>query len=163
MHRSLLIAAVVASLGLAACSGGTSPSIPGSAPLAAQRGERASMQIVNGELPPAACPSQYIGCITVAKGHPAKYQICITTTGNCTSGSFPSEKWSNKIVTLKGKAYKGITGSFKPNPGNPTEVTVTAKVALKNSKGKVVYAQDLKACPTGSGSCTTGAVGIATK
>lgn len=162
MHRSLLVAAIVASLGLAACSGGTSPAIPGSL-ITAQAGERASMQIVNGELPPASCPSQYIGCVTVAKGHPAKYQICITTTGNCTSGSFPKQKWSNKIVTLKGKAYKGITGSFKPNPGNPTEVTVTAKVTLKNSKGKVVYVQDLKACPTGGGKCSTGAVGIATK
>jgi hypothetical protein len=41
------------------------------------------------------------------------------------------------------------------------EVTLKAKVTLKNSHGKVDYIQKIKACHT-AGSCKTGEVGIET-
>jgi hypothetical protein len=67
------------------------------------------------------------------------------------------------ITTLKKKVFKGITAAFKPNPGNPTKGTVTAKVKLKDSKGKVAYIQAVKACPTAGGKCLTNDVGLITK
>lgn len=162
MRTHFLVAAIVASLGLAACSNGASPAIPG-AQAFAPAGHAESHLVIEG-VPLASCPtSKYIGCITLAKGHPVKYTICITSTGNCTSGKFPKEKWSSKVTTVKGKPFKGIVGTFKPNPGNPTKGTVTAKVQLKNSNDKVVYVQIVKACPVKGGSCTSSDIGIVTK
>ena len=161
MRTTLLIAAIAASLGFAACSSGGPQAVPaGSQP---QMEPGFSARLILGGLPPAGCPTKYIGCVTVAKGHPAKYTICVSNTGNCNSGSFPKEKWSSKVVTLAGKLFKGIVGTFKPNPGNPTTATLTAKVNLKNSKGKVDYVQNVKACPPSGGSCVTGKIGIKTK
>ena len=163
MRTTLLVAAIVASLGLAACSSGGSQTIPGSQSLAPM-GSRFSAHLAVEDIAPDNCPtSKYIGCITVAKGHPAKYTICITTTSSCNSGSFPGEKWSSKILTLKKKLFKGIVGTFKPNPGNPTKGTVTAKVKLTSSGGKVRFVQAVKACPTAGGSCQTNDIGIITK
>jgi hypothetical protein len=163
VRTTLLAAAIVATLGLAACSSGGSQAIPGSQSLAPMGSGFSTRLAVEG-IAPDNCPSsKYIGCITVAKGHPAKYTICITTTTSCNSGSFPGEKWSSKILTLKKKLYKGIVGTFKPNPGDPTNGTVTAKVKLKNSGGKVAFVQAVKACPTAGGSCSTNDIGIITK
>ncbi len=163
MRTHFLVAAIVASIGLAACSNGSS-AIPGTSSALAGANGRSSVKLTIFGEPLAQCPtSKYIACITVAKGHPVKYEICVTNGANCSSGSFPKEKWSSKITTLKRKLYKGIVGSFKPNPGNPTNGTVTAKVKLKNSLGKVVYIQAVKACPTKGGSCITNDIGIVTK
>ncbi|MGA8576495.1 MAG: hypothetical protein WB609_12540 [Candidatus Cybelea sp.] len=163
MRTTLLVAALVASLELAACSSGGSQAIPGAQSLAPMGSGFSAHLAVEG-IAPDNCPtSKYIACITVAKGHPAKYTICITTGNSCTSGSFPGEKWSSKILTLKKKIFKGIVGTFKPNPGNPTKGTVTAKVKLNNSRGKVAYVQAVKACPTAGGRCITNDIGIITK
>jgi hypothetical protein len=160
VRTTLLCAVIVASLGLAACSGGSSQAVPGSQSAVAMN-HSAGQLVGNGiESLKSSCPGQYLLCVTVAKGKPAKYEICVSTTGSCTSGSFPEEKWSSKITTLKGKAYKGVIASIKPNPGNPTEVTIIAKVKLPNSHGKVDLIQDIEACPPSGGSCKSGKVGI---
>ncbi|HET6276448.1 MAG TPA: hypothetical protein VFE16_11015 [Candidatus Cybelea sp.] len=162
MRRSLLVAAVLASFGLAACSNGGSVSIPNAQSLAPSL--RSTAHLVVEGVPQAKCPTtRYIACLPIAKGHPAKYTICITSGGTCSSGSFPNQKWSSMITTLKKKVFKGITAAFKPNPGNPTKGTVTAKVKLKDSKGKVAYIQAVKACPTAGGKCLTNDVGLITK
>lgn len=115
-------------------------------------------------LPEAKCPTtKYIACLTVANGHPVKYTICITSGGTCSSGSFPKQKWSSTITTLKKKIYKGLAATFKPNPGNPTTGTVAAKVKLKSSNGRVAYIQAVKACPTAGGKCLTNDIGLITK
>lgn len=158
--RTIVVATIVASLGLAACSGGSQP-VPGGVQGAAPMGRSAAQFVGVGVQPLATCPSKYILCVTVSKSKPGKYEICISSTGSCSSGTFPKEKWSNTITTLSGKKFTGITGSFSPNPGNPTEVTLKAKVTLKNSHGKVDYIQKIKACHT-AGSCKTGEVGIET-
>lgn len=162
VRRSFLVAAIVASLGLAACYGRNTPSLPVTQSFAPA--ERSVAHVLVEGVPAIKCDySTYIGCITVAKAHPAKYTICITAGSSCSSGSFPNEKWSSQITTLKKKVFKGIVGTFKPNPGNPTHGTVTAKVKLKNSKGKVTYVQAVKACPTKGGKCIVDDIGIATK
>lgn len=161
MRRTPLLAIVVASLALAACSNGASPSMPSAQSLAPSL--RSAPHLAIEGLPQVKCPAKYIGCFTVAVGHPAKYTICITSGGTCSSGSFPKQKWSSTITTLKKKVFKGLVATFKPNPGNPTSATVTAKVKLKNSNGAVVFVQAVKACPSAGGKCLTNDIGIRTK
>ncbi|HEX3370176.1 MAG TPA: hypothetical protein VHS56_11420 [Candidatus Cybelea sp.] len=110
----------------------------------------------------AKCPTKYFLCLTVAKGSPASQEICISSNSGCSSGSFPSYTWKQKIVTLQGKAFKALVGSIKPKTGNPVTDTVTEKGKVGGSNGKVKYVQDLTACPS-SGSCLKGEVGIITK
>jgi hypothetical protein len=165
---SLLFAssALAASLALSACSNPASQFAPGGSQSVAPMAAGASAQLVvsGAQRDAASCPSsKYFACVTVAKGK-TKLQICISTSGNCTSGLTGSWNWKGKIVSAKtGKPYKGIKATFKPNPGNPTEDTFSAK-KVKNSHGKIVYAQNISACnvsvPT---SCLSGAIGIATK
>lgn len=163
MRTRFLVAALVASFGLAACSNGSSV-VPGASSQFAGANGISSPKFAIAGVPLAQCPtSKYIGCISLAKGHPVKYTICITSTGTCSSGSFPKQKWASKITTVKGKPFKGIGGTFKPNPGNPTTGTVTAKVKLKNSDGKVAFVQAVKACPSKGGSCMTNDIGIVAK
>jgi hypothetical protein len=163
VRTRFLVAAVVASFGLAACSNGSS-ALPGASSQFSNANAGSSLKFAIAGVPLAQCPtSKYIGCITLAKGHPVKYTICITSGTSCNSGSFPKEKWSSKITTVKGKPFTGIGATFKPNPGNPTKGTVTAKVKLKNSDGKVAFVQAVKACPTKGGSCITNDIGIVAK
>jgi hypothetical protein len=110
----------------------------------------------------ASCPASYVTCVTVAKGTPASIEICISSTGSCSSGSFPPYTWSQKIVTLKGKKFKNIVGSIKPKTGNPITDSFKEKKKVKSSKGKVQYVQQITACPS-SGSCLQGEVGIVTQ
>jgi hypothetical protein len=119
--------------------------------------------MVSGVQRDAACASTYIVCITTAKGKPGKAEICISNTGNCTSGTFNPYNWTQKIVTLKGKKFAAIVGSIKPKKGNPIEDTITEKTKVASSKGAVKYVQDISACPTSGGSCLDGEVGIITQ
>lgn len=162
--RNSLIIAIVASLGLAACSGGGPQTMPGGSQVAPL--SRSGLQLgAAGFQPDASCPSKYFACVTVKAGT-TKLEICIEKAGysGCpSSGLEGSQKWSGKIKTLKGKKYTGIKAKFKPNPGNPTDDVFTA-TTVKSSDGKVKYAQHLMACAYPSGSpCETGEVGIITK
>ena len=158
--RLFVTLAVAASIGLAACSGG-SQSIPASSQLAPPM-ERSIGQLTPGHVEPLAkCPKAYLLCVAVSNTKAGKYEICVSSTGKCTSGSFPTEVWSSKITTLKGKKFRGIVAKFKPNPGNPTIVTLTAKVKLPNSHGRVDFIQIVTACHTKT-SCMSGKVGIET-
>ncbi len=157
---SALASAVAAGV-LAGCSGGLGNSLPSNSQAVGSAG-RITLQMVSGVQRDASCASTYILCVTVAKGKPVKTEICISDTGNCTSGSFAPYTWKQKIVTLKGKKFTSIVGSIKPKVGNPIEDTITEKKTVASSKGVVKYAQDITACPT-SGSCLKGEVGIITK
>ena len=112
---------------------------------------------------PQSCPGSYITCVTISKSAPAKIEICVNTNGSgCSSGSFPSFTWTQKIVTLTGKKFKSIVGSIKPKVGNPIEDSIKEKTKVKSSHGAIKYVQDITACPA-SGSCIMGGVGIVTK
>ncbi|MBV9333778.1 MAG: hypothetical protein JO146_07200 [Candidatus Eremiobacteraeota bacterium] len=107
----------------------------------------------------ASCPSQYFTCVTLYKGANT-IGICISSSGNCTSGLVGNYTWSGTVVSAKtGKKYKKIKVSWSPNPGNPTTNTLTVK-KIKNSNGKVIYAENISACGYPSGSCITGAIGL---
>jgi hypothetical protein len=156
--------AIAASLLLSACSSGSgsSQALPSSsqavAPMAHSAqpmGHSAHLIVVGAKHFTASCDTSiYITCVTVAKGSPAVLEFCVNFSGSgCSSGYFPSIAW-----------YKKIIGSFYPNPGNPSDDTITAKKKVRNSHGKVTYYQYIEGCyGSGSGSCVTGLVGIATQ
>ncbi len=128
-------------------------------------GHSAHLTVVGAHQFTASCGTAYLTCVTVKKGSPASLEICYNASGGsgCTSGSFPSLTWSEAIVSVKtGKVYKKIVGSFYPNPGNPSEDTITAKKKVKNSHGKVTYFQEIQGCLYTS-DCLSGEIGIATQ
>jgi hypothetical protein len=108
----------------------------------------------------ASCGSAFFACVTLTPPS-SSIGICISTSGNCTSGLVGSWNWSGTVVTYpKGKKYKKIKVSFSPNPGNPTTNTFSAK-KIKNTHGKAKWAENLKACEvTNPASCLYGLVGI---
>ncbi len=115
--------------------------------------------VAEGGQRPASCPSQYFTCVTLYKGS-NQIGICISSSGNCTSGLVGNWTWSGTVVKAKsGKKYKKIKVSWSPNPGNPTTNTLKVK-KIKNSHGKVVYAENITACGYPSGSCIYGAIGL---
>ena len=84
------------------------------------------------------------------------------------SGSKP---W-NWLTYVKGygryrhDASKKIKVSFDPNPGNPTDVTISESQRIRSSHGKIAYSVGLRACipQTGGEWCTLGrSIGIVTE
>jgi hypothetical protein len=164
--RNILSVAIVASLGLSACSGG-GQAVPGGSQGAPQS-RSASQPVLVGFQRDASCPSKYtIGCIDLGKGK-TKEELCVVYTPsapNCDPTGLEGKwTWSEKITNLKGKKYTGIKALFKPDPGNPTYDTFKVKT-VKNSHGKIKYVQDVTWCayPSPTTSCTSGEIGIATK
>jgi hypothetical protein len=157
---TLLLAssALAASLVLSACSGG-SQTIPGGSTVAPM-GHHAAQLVAPGAQRDASCPATYFVCVTLYPGTTTQ-GICISTSGNCTTGLVGSWNWSETITTVKtGKKYKKIKPSFSPNPGNPTTNSFKAK-KVKNSHGKVKWAAALKACEvTNPASCIYGTIGL---
>jgi hypothetical protein len=159
--------AIAASLVLSACSGGSggSQALPSNSQAVAPMAHSAHLTVVGARPSTASCGTAYLTCVTVKKGSPASLELCYNASGGsgCTSGSFPSLTWYEVVVSVKsGKIYKKIVGSFYPNPGNPSEDTITAKRKVKNSHGKVIYMQEIEGCLYTS-DCLTGEIGIATK
>jgi hypothetical protein len=161
LFTSALASAVAIGV-LAGCSGGLGNSVPTTSAQSVAPAGQHSYQMVSGVKNDASCSSAYITCVTVSKGSPASTEICISNTGNCTSGSFAPYSWTQKIVTLKGKKFKSIVGKITPKTGNPITDKISEKKKVKSSKGAVKYVQDITACST-SGSCLDGQVGIITQ
>jgi hypothetical protein len=161
--------AIAASLLLSACSSssGGSQALPSGSQAVAPMGHsgRPHITIVGAKKFTASCDaSLYLTCVTVSKKTPATLEICINESGSgCTSGSFPTLTWYEAIYSAKtNKLYKKIVGSFYPNPGNPSEDTISAKKKVKNSHGVVKYYQYFEAC-FNSTSCDSAEIGIATQ
>jgi hypothetical protein len=96
--------------------------------------------------------------LTLYKGS-NQIEICISTSGNCSSGLVGTWTWSDVVVKAKnGKKYKKIKTSWSPNPGNPSVNTLKVK-KIKNSNGKVIYAENLTACESTS-YCIQGSIGL---
>ena len=160
MRFTLLLAsgALAASLALSACSGG-SQAIPGGAQSVAPMGHHAAQLVVPGAHHDASCPSSYITCLTLYPGNNT-LGICISTSGNCTTGLVGEWNWADTIVTLKGKKYKKFKESWSPNPGNPSTQTIVVK-KVKNTHGKVKWVDEINACEvTNPSSCLSGNVGL---
>lgn len=111
-----------------------------------------------------SCPSSlYFVCTTVSQSSPAELGICISTSGNCSTGLSPGTwTWQTAQFKAKGnKPFKKLVSSTSPNPGNPVTITISEKKKVKSSKGKNKYYMALEACNSSS-SCAAGNVGIAT-
>jgi len=159
---TLLLASSVlaASLALGGCStSGGSQALPGGSSVTPM-GQHQVQLVATGGLKNSSCPSsKYITCLTLYKGS-NQIEICVSSSGNCTSGLVGDYTWSSKIVKAKnGKKYKKIKASWSPNPGNPSVNTLKVK-KIKNSNGKVIYVDEITACGYPSGSCLSGAVGL---
>jgi len=159
---TLLLASSVlaASLALGGCStSGGSQALPGGSSVTPM-GQHQLQIVAAGAQHTTSCPSsKYFTCLTLYKGS-NQIEICISSSGNCTSGLVGNWTWVGKIVKAKnGKKYKKIKVSWSPNPGNPTVNTLKVK-KIKNSGGKVIYAEDITACGYPSGSCISGAIGL---
>ena len=162
MRFTLLLASSVlaASLALGGCStSGGSQALPGGSSVTPM-GHHQLQLVAAGVQRAASCPSsKYFTCLTLYKGSNT-LEICISSSGNCTSGLVGNYTWTGTIVKAKsGKKYKKIKVAWSPNPGNPSVNTLTVK-KIKNSHGKIVYAEDIQACGYPSGSCITGAIGL---
>ena len=113
--------ALAASLLLSGCSSGSSQAIPGGSQSVAMGHHAPHMvPVVAGN--PSSCPSsKYILCIDITKASGGSFGLCISTSGNCSSGLVGDWNWSTTVTTLKGKnAKKKIHNSWDPNPGNPS-------------------------------------------
>jgi hypothetical protein len=154
VSRYLTALAIVA---LAACSNQTSGG-PGFAPTTAASansatsasvpGPRSLFQPLGGATENGSCPGKDIACLTVAYGYPAQYYFCFIPSGSqCTGGQFT---WSSTIQTKAGKLFKGLSGTFYPNPGDPSTDTINETKQLASSHGAVKYQQTIYAClPSG--------------
>ena len=110
--------------------------------------------------------SVYIACVAVAKGYPAKVQLCFTPSGSgCTSG--PSVRWyalEGIRSEKRGKHIKWLVWKFSPNPAYETVDTITTLRRVKNSHGAIMYFQGVEACINGCPYQPYGGyIGIATK
>jgi hypothetical protein len=162
MRSAFFTVIMAASTAFAACSGGGgSKAIPGEA--------------VGGVALPQSCPGfRYAECITLKYRSPFEQKLCVYDGGlffgpSCVpSGSKP---W-NWLMHLKGygryghDASKKIKVSFDPNPGNPTDLTISESQKIRSSRGKIAYSVGLRACIpiTGGELCTPGrSIGIVTE
>jgi hypothetical protein len=160
--------ALAASLLLSACSsGGGSQSIPGGGSQAvAPMGHSAPHLVAMNRGASGSCPSAYLVCIDLSKKTPGTASICISTSGNCTSGLVGEWNWVTVVTNLKGKSEKKhIKNSWSPNPGNPSTDTFKEKGKVKKSKnGAVKYVGNVTTCEvTNPSSCLTTAIGIITQ
>jgi hypothetical protein len=141
--------------GLAACSGQTSGGsgfAPASAPAssaatattASAPALRSLFQPLGGVINNGKCPGKDIARLTVSYGYPAQYYFCFIPSGSqCNGGQFT---WSSSIQGKKGKVFAGLSGSFSPNPGDPSTDTISETRPLASSHGKVKYQQTIYAC-----------------
>lgn len=170
--RSVLSCSAAAAM-LAGCGGGSigSPAaVPRASAIATHTGGVQAVQL---------CPGQYAECITLAYGSPFKQPWCMLPPAGLGAGMgftkagckkfLKSGAWTWKAKILKVSSprhFGGINVSFDPNPGNPTELTLSEKRRLDSSNGQIVYEAELHACSPFSGGvyCPAGhAIGIGTK
>lgn len=149
MKLELVLA--TAALVLAACSG----IYEGPAP--------AHLIPLEGIKPDAKCPTGYVYCVTLSAGQTVQLYFCYSTGSYCGPSQYPYEWTSGFIVRKSKKTTADFTGSFSPNPGDPTYDTVGEAISVKSTHGKYKYAQVV--CVGGPGFPCQGVflVGIAAK
>jgi hypothetical protein len=127
-----------------------SQAIPGGSQSAMGRHSGTPMlQLKGGAVANASCPSSYYECVTVSKASPLQQQWCIVYSG--TSGCsdiFPGTwTWAAPVSKAHRRHHRGkVVSKFSPNPGNPTELTISIKGKVKQTGGKVGYIAALQAC-----------------
>jgi hypothetical protein len=157
MRFAFLTVLMAASIGLAACSSGAgSPATPG---------------VAAGSVRPTtqSCYYYYVECITLANGKPFRQEWCVwhallSFGSSCNASSGFTWGWQMKVrhVGHQRKCASKIEGSFSPNPGDPTTVTISENRRIRPSGGKIVCEVQLRA-HTGNGSSSWADIGISTK
>jgi hypothetical protein len=152
LGRCLTLLAIGA---LSACAGQTSggPTFaPGTAPAASTTAASAPAGHSHfqplGDVIKNACPGKDIACLTVSYQKPASYYFCFIPSGSqCNGGQFT---WTSTFHTKSGKVFKGLSGAFDPNPGDPSTDNISETKPLAPSNGQVKYQQTIWAClPSG--------------
>jgi hypothetical protein len=109
-------------------------------------------ETVGGVRPAQSCPQRYVECITLAYGSPFEQEWCVPDSqdlgfgSNCVPTSYGTWHWSKKVQGNLHHPSKELVVSVDPNPGNPTDVTISESQRIKPSRGKIVYAVRLEAC-----------------
>jgi hypothetical protein len=123
-----------------------------------------------------SCPRGYAECITLKYGSPFEQQWCvhgpIRTMGfgpSCVPISYGSWQWSTQVRgygAYRHHPSEKIGVLVDPNPGNPTDVTISETQKIKSSGGKIAYTVRLSSCTefTGGFWCTDATfIGISTE
>jgi hypothetical protein len=151
MRFTLLVAsaALAVSLTLSACSSGSSQAIPRGSSVAPMRDHAPRLVVIGGK---TSCGSAFYECVTLHPGT-TTIELCVTTSGNCTSGLYSNWNWASEIFNYpSGKRYRKIKASFSPNPGNPTTNIFKVK-KIKNTHGKVKWYENVTLCNVYFSSC----------
>jgi hypothetical protein len=127
-----------------------SQAVPGGSQSAMGRHAGTPMLQLKGAIADASCPSSFYECVTVSKASPLQQQWCIVYSGtsDC-SDLFPGTwTWAAPVSKDHHKKHKKgkVISKFSPNPGNPTELTISLKGKVKKTGGKVGYVASLTAC-----------------
>jgi hypothetical protein len=145
---------------LAGCSGsgnvgsGITPSGAGAQSHASSQalgGARPYLKITNATpFKGSGCGSQYTGgCYQIDASDPAVFEWCVSSSGNCSSGLIGDVSWTVDVTNPKGKSVKlgkKIDAVWSPNPGNPSDMTISTHSTKDNPKVK--YAVSLSGCYT---------------
>ena len=165
MRTTLLVATIVAGLGLAACSSSGSQAIPGGSQAAAPMNQHHQAYHIiflgHRHQPAQWCTAHYYTCYNVAYGSETQYNICVGIGNSCLKQAW---SWSQTMYTqLNHHITFRVYASISPNPGNPTTVTLTERFPLYPNRPPskfigVKYVQHLTACY--SSQCVSADVGI---
>ncbi|MFZ0031248.1 MAG: hypothetical protein WBE79_04840 [Candidatus Cybelea sp.] len=165
MRFSLLCAssALAASLILSACSSGSmSQAVPGGSQSAMGRHAGTPMLHAVGAVANASCPSSYYECVTVSKASPFQQQWCIVYSGTSGCSDLYPGTWTWAAPVTKARHHKRgkVVSKFSPNPGNPTELTLSIKGRLRSSHGNVARIANLTACNSANSCVGPVAIGV---
>jgi hypothetical protein len=171
MKTTRLVSALAAAIAIAACGDGrqnVNPGLPGGMTGPTSVGtinQGRGHLIVMGIKPDHKCPKHFVECVTVSQGQPATLYICYSTAGSC-APSLPEYTWTSLFLKWPhGQPVSYFSGSFNPNPGDPTYDTISEIAGVKPTHGKYKYYQ--RVCPTLGGGCEPSdyawGIGIAVK
>lgn len=141
MRGALITVLMAASIGLPACSsGGAFKAMPSQAD--------GSVRVAQ------SCMHPYAECITLKYRSPFEQELCENGGGvafglDCKPSGGKPWSWLRHLKGLGRHRHDPsakITVSFDPNPGNPTDVTISENQRIRSSHGKVVYELVLTAC-----------------
>jgi hypothetical protein len=139
---------IFAAAALLAGCGGSQP------PINASGATPQSRAIATHVKPAGSCP-YYYECITLKYGSPFEQEWCVTGPPaglgfgpSCVPISYGTWQWSTRVKGFGRwhSSAKKIAVSVYPNPGNPTELTISETKKIKPSSGKIVLEVDLHPC-----------------
>jgi hypothetical protein len=127
--RRYLAGATAGALLVTGCSSGQSLPSVGGEPGPAQSARMSASLMVKGSAPE--------GFVNDACTDPGKFKVCLSPGGSVQLGIKLTCHRGTRVIHCghvswsTTMSHAGLAGSFKPNPGNPTNETVTAAKSVK--------------------------------